>query len=254
MFRLTVSLLFGFGTLLAFASGGFAGTIIFSDFSPGQTFTLDAIESAGSGRVVSGAAASFFPVENDPAYSFTSPSNSSVSQIDVGLFLGDGSVTASLWTAAPGCGTGVFASLCGGLVPTTELGSWDITSSSPASGATVIGITGVDLTAGSMYFLQLTADTATSYGLWANNLLGVTSSLWQCGGDNPCAGDAPIGIASTGTFDVVGTPNAVPEPTGASLLAIGLGGLGAFARKRGVHQRLCQRPAHSHGSVPQEGH
>jgi hypothetical protein len=220
------------GLLLALALGLIArqadADVLFSDFGPGDTFGSTSREITGSSP-----AAPFTP-NNNPAYTFAAAASGSVSQIHVALSVSTGSVVASLWTAAIGCGTGAFAGLCGSLVPTTELGSWNVPS--PVSDiATITGIAGVDLTGGTTYFLELSADSNTTVAHWFDNSVGVTGDVYQCGGFNStitqCLGNANAGTGTTGAFDVLGASSSIPEPTTLALFGVGVG-LGLVRRYR----------------------
>jgi hypothetical protein len=207
------------GAVLGQAHAG----VIFSDFGPGNTF-------GATGRLVEGASVNG---GNNPAYTFVAGSSGAVSQIDLALLISSGNVVASLWTAATGCGTGAFSAVCGGLVPTTQLGSWSVPTI-VSNFKSITGITGVTLTAGTTYYMELSAVTATTSAEWSNNSVGVTGILHQCGGESgpggPCEGNATIGTATAGAFDVLSAAASVPEPASAALLGVAVIGLGLIRR------------------------
>jgi PEP-CTERM motif len=197
---------------------------IFSDYNSSESFP--------GGREVTGT--SEFGGGNNPAYSFVAGTSGAVSQINLGLSIGAGDVQASLWTAATGCETGIYSSECGVTVPTTELGSWTV---NPGSSTTlsITGITGVTLTAGTEYFMMLSAGTPTTSAEWFDNVEGANGTLWQCGGSNSnytqCVGYANIGSATAGAFQVL-SASPVPLPGSPWLILSGLGAIGAFARSK----------------------
>jgi hypothetical protein len=200
--------------------------VIFSSFGPDDTFGT-------TGRVVTGVSETGNP-DNHPAYTFAAASSGSVSEIDLALAVTSGNVVASLWTAATGCGTGAFSTFCGGLVPTTELGTWTAPSSS-SNFVSITGITGVDLTAGTTYYLQLSAGTPTTAAEWFDNSIGATGILYQCGGYNStfteCLGDATIGTATLGAFDILSPSTPIPEPSSLALLGVAALGFGLIRRR-----------------------
>jgi hypothetical protein len=211
--------------------------IIYSDFGPGNTF-------GATGREVEGT--SEFGGGNNPAYTFTPTASGTVSQIDLALVVSSGSVVASLWTAATGCGTGAFSGSCGGLVPTTELGSW--TAPSPSLDiSTISGITGVSLTAGTKYYLQLSAGSPTTVAEWFDNSVGASGTLYQCGGSNStftlCLGYATIGTATIGAFDILSASSSVPEPASLALFSMAVVGLGLIRHRYGHHSGIGETRA-----------
>lgn len=172
------------------------------------------------GRSVKGSAT--FAGENSPAYTFTPSLSGSVAQIDVRMSLSSGSIQVSLWTAAPGCGTGIYFASCGGIAPTTLLGTWPLVAAGPSL-FRATGISGVSLVSGSSYYAQLSATTPQSNALWQNNVQSVNSTLWQCGGSDAtftnCLGHTTIGSTTMGALTI----SAVPEPASAILFLSGLG-------------------------------
>ena len=186
---------------------GRAATPLFSDFGPGESYTL----SGGTGIQAPGAVS---------AFSFLSGASGAVRQIDLALELASGpsnlnTAVVSLWTDVSG-GLGV------------ELGSWVVPKVNyptidPAGHlARIHGITGVNLTAGQTYFLQATTTSSSIADDWFQNSIGTTSAVFLAGG-------VPYANFPTNAFDVMA---AVPEPAAWTLMFLGFGGLGLLARRR----------------------
>jgi hypothetical protein len=180
--------------------------------------TLNAGQYSASGTVVSGSASSFG--ETDLAAPFTSSGNYSVDQIDVGLthVFGTNSAVVGLWTDVGG-------------IPTVELGSWNV-SNQPAVGATSIlttitGISGINLTAGGLYFLTIFPGASDTEDVWNDNTLGILGLTFSLDGGTSWGQEDNVNRPA---FDVLGNAAAVPEPATLSLFA--LLGLGAIARRR----------------------
>jgi hypothetical protein len=176
---------------------------IFSSFGPGYTVAGDSLCVYGSSVASSCGGSGTFVWA--PAAAFMSTGNYVVSQIDVSLnwFQGTDSATVSLFTDV-------------GNVPGVLLGSWAVSGQQdlPAPPLTTIaGITGITLTNGVSYFLQIAPGGADTKDGW---VLGpsVGGVLY----DPPCLCSGSI--VRLPAFDVLGS--AVPEPATAGLIALGL--------------------------------
>lgn len=191
------------GAVIGFviASNGTAAraSVIFSD--------LPADVSAVSYGVLG---PSSFIGEHDVSMLFTASNEGDVTQIDIALNLLSGT----------DAGTVSLSSDVGGALGTT-LGSWSFTP--PGAGkATISGITGINLVAGTSYFL--TASVA-----------GDAFASWRvsdtAGGETILGGEVDYG--PLGAFDVLGADvAATPIPATLPLFAGGLGFVGYLARRR----------------------
>ena len=196
-----------FAATLAIGASAQANTI-FSDFGPGGAF--DTITS----EVVSGPTG-FFAGTQTPAWAFTSGGDYAVGQIDLALsnFAGTNSAVVSLWTDV------------GGALG-TELGSWAV-SGQPSDSTpltSINGITGVNLTSGDSYFVQVEAGASDTFDGWSLNTQGYVSDF---------ANNGFSGAQNTaGAFDVLSPSAAAPEPNAWALMIVGTFGTGALLRTR----------------------
>jgi hypothetical protein len=133
---------------LALLSGRAEADVIFSDLGPGDSFNANNWYSVWGDGWASG---------------FTLGGSYNVSEIDVALahVSGSNAAVVSLWTDV-------------GDAPNTELGSWDVSPSTPITAIT--GITGVTLGAGGDYFVEIASDYPTLDD-WNYNNQGVTGPL-----------------------------------------------------------------------------
>ena len=214
--RMLILIALGSWPFLVLASGGAYAATIFSDFGTsgpnydGTAYGLDTL-----------------------AVQFTSAHNIPVKQIDVALYwLGHvgttNAATVSLVTDPSG-DPGVFG---------TTLGSWSLVNlptyccGSP-SVETISGITGVNLKAGDLYFLIVSAGGADTLG-WAFNSNGQYGTIDWGGSIRVNQNPLPL-------FDILGPPvvSQTPLPAALPLFATCLGVMGVLGWRR-------KRQAHAH--------
>jgi hypothetical protein len=160
----------------------------------------------------------------DPAMQFVASVSADVTQFDLAL-------SYSATSLGPNVGPTIKLFEDNGGVPGTQLGAWSAPNNLPTFGstsnvlATISGITGIHLNAGSSYFLQAVPGNDTTWGGWNENATGATGIVWR---------SVVGGVQQTlGAFDVIGTDTgATPLPAALPLFLTGLGALGLLGWRR----------------------
>ncbi|MGN6516528.1 MAG: choice-of-anchor R domain-containing protein [Rhizomicrobium sp.] len=193
----------------AFAAAPASATPIFSNLNATAPYYPNDYLFINSGRSL--------------AMPFKSSGDFALTQIDLGLRFLTGTNNGALIS--------LYTDVAGN--PGTLLGSWTLATlpTSHNKLATIAGITGIDLTAGTKYFLGAASIGSTSdeWGL-AIPLDDHGGRAFQSGSWGPVAG--------LGAFDIIGSAHVtpVPEPPALALFLTGLVVFGAMAlrRKRGA--------------------
>lgn len=190
-----------------------AGTI-FNDFGAGNSY------NCCTGWTVSGPSSP--PGQFISANQFVAGGGGgTVSQIDlgIGLVVGNGTGTASLYTVSSG-------------LPGTLLGSWNYTAQQAFGGCCAISTIniagGPTLSNGVSYYLVITGDSS-NWNAWNLNDQGATGiDLFSNDGHNWNNN----GVQSLGAFRILSGQGGVPEPGTFVMLGSGvLAAAGAFRRK-----------------------
>lgn len=195
-----------------------AATIVFSDLGTGgSVYTADQSEIGSQGQTNSN-------IEHASLFTASGSGLFDITQIDVGVAEASGftgTFRLSLWTNSGG-------------VPGTQLGSWDLSTTNPAFSccalATVSGITGVTVTGGTQYFLEMSPQAFNdgSKVYWQPNSFGTThTALGRVNGGSWVSDPG----AKVEAYDLLGAPAGVPEPASWCLTAVGLGMVAMLRRK-----------------------
>jgi len=194
-----------------------AGTTLYSNLGTGTD-----VYQEGIGWTISGTGTLGF--SQSIADEFQVTSNGSVGTIDIGVGYVEGVNSFKVSLDADNNG-----------LPGAVMGSWSNLSSPQTFGGccallTISGITGINLTTGTNYWLVVAPEDSgsTLWGAWNfSNSASGNQDVSSDGGVTWSNG----GFTNQGAFDVVaGSTGTVPEPT--SLLLFGSGLVGAFAAFR----------------------
>jgi hypothetical protein len=215
------------------ATRSFADTVIYSDMTDSASPTGYSYSSYLTNAVLgSGSLVGLYTEASE----FTSSGSFSVTEIDVGIgylsgYQTDDDALVSIWTDV----SGAPGSQIGDTYTLTDLPQFESTSTQVTSAT---GITGIDLTAGTDYFLVVSPSGSDTVDEWnvANAAIGLEDTQYNGGAwrQYPNSG--------LGAFAVLGTPATTPtvEPASFLLFGTGLIGLALAVRKRSRQQRAAR--------------
>jgi hypothetical protein len=201
-----------------------ADSTIFDNIGPGNTY------DPGAGWAVAGPASP--PGVFITAAEFAPNTNESLTQIELGLNWETGlnAAQVSIWTENSG-------------LPGTELAAWTVTNQPITNTNHILtsidGITGVTLTGGITYFLELSAgaDTLDQWGETSTGDIGrvvyFDTGQWRIADDGAVPAFAVFGKSSSVSL---------PVPATTLLLLTGLAGIAVTRAAAGVRRRNYRSP------------